>query len=76
MQKNTFRALFSGLILGAYVDWGVLCVDLLKGFNFTADLIVETVKPNEVVQEVHTQNVTAQSSVYNISTTNTTKETQ
>jgi len=76
MQKSTFRALFSGLILGAYVDWGVLCVDILRGFNFTADLISETIKPVEAMQATHTQNVTAQSSVYNISTTSTTKETQ
>lgn len=76
MQKNTFRALFSGLILGAYVDWGVLCVDLIRGFNFTADLIVEAIRPAEAIQTAHVQNVTAQSSVYNINTTNTAKEAQ
>ncbi len=73
MQKNTFRALFSGLILGAYVDWGVLCVDILKGFSFTTDLITETIKPAGPTQGVHAQNVTTQSSVYTINTNQSTR---
>jgi len=62
MQKNTFRALFTGLILGAYVDWGTLFVDVMRGFNFTADLAIEMIRPVEVAKEAHqtayAQNVT------------------
>jgi len=53
MQKNTFRALFTGLILGAYVDWGTLFVDVMRGFNFTADLAIEMIRPVEVAKEAH-----------------------
>jgi hypothetical protein len=64
MQKNTFRALFTGLVLGAYIDWGTLFVDVMKGFSFTTDLAVEIILPVEAAKEAHQEayakNVTPQ----------------
>jgi len=64
---STTKTLIFGIVIGIYTDWGLLLTDLIQGFTFTTDLVVEQFSLDkekqsdpEYKEESTSQNVTVQ----------------
>ena len=57
MDKGTFRALIAGIIVGAYIDWGVFLSDVVTCFDFTLDLVADAFNETEKDTEALVSNM-------------------